>query len=33
VQTCGVLVTASVSLKILDLVRRRLAPWYTEDSF
>jgi NitT/TauT family transport system permease protein len=26
------LVTASVSLKILDLVRRRLAPWYTEDS-
>lgn len=26
------LVTASVSLKILDVVRRRLAPWYTEDS-
>jgi NitT/TauT family transport system permease protein len=26
------LVTASVSLKILDVVRRRLAPWYREDA-
>lgn len=26
------LVTASVSLKALDVARRRLAPWYTEDS-
>jgi NitT/TauT family transport system permease protein len=26
------LITASVSLKLLDVVRRRLAPWYTEDS-
>jgi ABC-type nitrate/sulfonate/bicarbonate transport system permease component len=26
------LLTASISLKILDLVRRRVAPWYTEDS-
>jgi NitT/TauT family transport system permease protein len=27
------LITASVSLKLLDIARRRLAPWYTEDSF
>lgn len=26
------LITASVSLKALDVIRRRLAPWYTEDS-
>jgi NitT/TauT family transport system permease protein len=30
--TFVLLITASVSLKILDLIRRRLAPWYTEDS-
>ncbi len=30
--TLILMVTAAVSLKILDIVRRRLAPWYTEDS-
>ena len=30
--TLILMVTAAASLKILDVVRRRLAPWYTEDS-